>query len=89
MSWEKRRNEAAAKMCEEQSYRYHFFKRGADWARADLLKDAEEILIDGLVRVDGMCDVGPRCACGRPNGLTAVVGCVRRVIATWRERTGR
>ena len=34
-----------------------------------------------LDRVVGMCDVPPRCECGRPNGLGAVVACAKRGLA--------
>lgn len=33
-----------------------------------------------LERIIGMCDVAPQCACGRPNGLPAVVSCARKAI---------
>jgi hypothetical protein len=34
-----------------------------------------EALTEALERVIGMCDVSPTCACGRPNGLPAVISC--------------
>lgn len=36
------------------------------------------ILEERLERIIGMCDVPPHCACGRPNGLGAVVACAKR-----------
>lgn len=35
MTRKKQIEKAAIKICEDQSYRYHFFKRGAQWADAN------------------------------------------------------
>jgi hypothetical protein len=33
-----------------------------------------------LERIIGMCDVPPRCTCGRPNGLPAVTACASAAL---------
>ena len=49
------------------------------YVRADLAA-AAPLMLEALRRIVGMCDVGPRCTCGRPNGLPAVIACARAAI---------
>jgi hypothetical protein len=42
--------------------------------------ERERKLRAALERIIGMCDVPPRCTCGRPNGLPAVVACARSAL---------
>ncbi len=37
--------------------------------------------LEALQRIMDMCGVAGRCACGRPNGLPAIVACARAAIA--------
>lgn len=47
---------------------------------ADTLLNIIEAQAEALERINGMCDVGPTCSCGRPNGLPAVISCSTTAI---------
>lgn len=55
--------------------------RNKAWQENDALTSVNSKMEMSLKRIIGMCEVGPTCSCGKPNGLPAVISCAQKGLS--------